>query len=60
MKKINEDLKSDIKLLKLGELSLFKEDKNSFNEFRDALKKKHNIPDSTIKRELKKLDKDSS
>ena len=58
MKKITEDLKSDIRLLRLGELPLFKENRSDFNEFKEALKRKHNISDSTIKSELRKLDED--
>ncbi|MFI5145363.1 MAG: hypothetical protein ACHQJ4_07180 [Ignavibacteria bacterium] len=60
MKKIPDNLKSDIKILHLGELPLFKENKSDFDQFKEALKRKHNISDKTINRELRKLDEDDS
>jgi hypothetical protein len=54
MKKLTEKLKSDIKLLNLAELPMFKENKPDFSQFKDELMKKHNISDDAIKRELGK------
>ena len=54
MKKLTEQLKSDIKLLNLAELPMFKENKPDFSQFKDELMKKHNISDEAIKRELNK------
>ena len=52
MKKLTQQLKSDIKLLNLAEMPMFKENKPDFSQFKDELMKKHNISDDAIKREL--------
>jgi len=54
MKKLTQQLKSDIKLLNLTELPMFKENKPDFSQFKDELMKKHNLSDQTLKRELDK------
>jgi hypothetical protein len=58
MKKNTEELKRDVKILHLGELPMFKENKSDFKQFKEALMKKHNVSDDAIKRELRKMDEE--
>jgi len=55
LKKLTEETKRDIKLLSLGSLSIFKDNKADFRQVREHVKREHNISESTIERELKKI-----
>ncbi len=54
MKKLTQDLKKDINLLRLAELPMFKENKPDFSRLKEEVMKKHNISEKAIDRELDK------
>jgi hypothetical protein len=57
MKKISKGLKKDIKLLSLGKLSIFKENREDFKQLRKQVMREHNVSGATIEREMKKIRK---